>query len=144
MFSPKRACVYAGQSYRGSNVGRDDARQVERGDGGVAMSYEPVPRWKQRLGGVLIAAIGGGGTLWLWHVARSEGHVYLKASVLMPAFLVLGLAMVAIPGYKEERLARGEDLAGLSGVQLLTPRWWIVLVIALAAGLGNLLLLQVS
>ena len=108
------------------------------------MSYEPVPRWKQRLGGVLIAAIGGGGTLWLWHVARSEGHVYLKASVLMPAFLVLGLAMVAIPGYKEERLARGEDLAGLSGVQLLTPRWWIVLVIALAAGLGNLLLLQVS
>ena len=108
------------------------------------MSYEPVPRWKQRLGGAVIAAIGGGGTLWLWHVARSEGYVYLKASVLLPAFLVLGLAMIAIPGYKEERLARGEDLSGLSGVRLLTPRWWVVLGLALAAGLGNLLLLQVG
>ena len=62
------------------------------------MSGEPVPRWKQRLGGVLIAAIGGSGTAWVWHVARSQGHVYLKASVLLPAFLVLGLALVVIPG----------------------------------------------
>ncbi len=108
------------------------------------MSYEPVPRWKQRLGGAIIAAIGGGGTLWIWHIARSEGYVYLKASVLLPAFLVLGLAMIAIPGYKEERLARGEDLSGLSGMQLLTPRWWTVLVLALAAGFGNLLLLRVG
>ncbi len=62
--------------------------------------------------------------------------------MLMPAFIVLGLAMIAIPGYKEERLARGEDLSGLSGTQLLTPRWWAVLAVALAAGLGNWLLLQ--
>lgn len=108
------------------------------------MSYEPRPRWKQRLGGALIAAIGAGGTLWIWHVARSEGYVYLKAGVLMPAFLVLGLALVVVPGYKEERLARGEDISRLSGVQLLTPRWWAVLVAALAAGLGNVLLLQVG
>lgn len=106
------------------------------------MSCEPVPRWKQRLGGALIAAIGGGGTLWLWHVARSEGYVYLKASVLLPAFCVLGLALIALPGYKEERLARGEDISGLSGTQLLTPRWWLVLAAALAAGFGNLLLLR--
>ena len=106
------------------------------------MSYEPVGRWRQRLGGALIAAIGGGGTLWIWHVAKIKGEVYLKASVLLPAFLVLGLALVAIPGYKEERLARGEDISDLSGAQLLTRRWWAVLVIALAAGLGNLLLLR--
>ena len=106
------------------------------------VSNEPVPRWKQRLGGALIAAIGGGGTAWIWHVAKIEGEVYLKASVLLPAFLVLGLALVAIPGYKEERLARGEDISELSGAQLLTRRWWAVLVIALAAGVGNLLLLR--
>lgn len=108
------------------------------------MSNEPVPRWKQRLGGALIAAIGGGGTLWLWHIAKTEGHVYLKASMLLPAFLVLGLAMIAIPGYKEERIARGEDISQLSGMQLLTPRWWIVLVLALAAGLSNLWLLRIG
>ncbi len=108
------------------------------------MNYEPVPRWKQRLGGALIAAVGGGGTWWIWHVARSEGYVYLKASMLFPAFLVLGLAMIIIPGYKEERIARGEDVSQLSGTQLLTPRWWVVLVLALAAGLGNLWLLRLG
>ena len=106
------------------------------------MNDKSLPRWKQQLGGALIAAIGGGGTFWLWHAARSEGSIYFKASVLFPAFFVLGAAMIAVPGYKEERLARGENLSGLSGVQLLTPRWWAVLVIALAAGLGNLCLLR--
>ena len=106
------------------------------------MSYEPVPRWKQRFGGAIIALVGGGGTLWMWHLARAEGYFYPKASVLMPAFGVLGLAMVAIPGYKEERLNRGEDISRLSGTQLLTPRWWAVLVVALTAGLVNLLLLK--
>ena len=62
--------------------------------------------------------------------------------MLFPAFLVLGLAMIAIPGYKEERIARGEDISQLSGTQLLTPRWWVVLVLALAGGLGNLWLLR--
>lgn len=106
------------------------------------MSYEPIPRWKQRLGGALIAAIGGGGTLWVWHVAQTEERIYLKASMALPAFLVLGLALIVIPGYKEERIARGEDISQLSGTGLLTPRWWAVLALALAAGIGNLLLLQ--
>ena len=106
------------------------------------MGYEPKPRWMQRSGGFLIAAIGGGGTAWIWHTALSEGYFYIKASVLMPAFLVLGLALIAMPGYKEERIARGEDISGLAGVELLTPRWWAVLVVALAAGFGNLLLLK--
>ena len=106
------------------------------------MSYEPILRWKQRLAGFLIAAMGGGGIVWIWHTALSEGYFYFKASVLMPAFLILGLALVAIPGYKEERIGRGEDISGLSGLELLTPRWWAVLAVALAAGFGNFLLLK--
>ncbi len=108
----------------------------------ASMSYEPIPRRKQQLGGCLIALIGGSGTFWIWHLARSEGYFYPKASMLMPVFCVLGLAMMAIPGYKEERLNRGEDISNLSGTQLLTPRWWAVLVVALAAGLINFLLLK--
>lgn len=108
------------------------------------MGVEPVPRWKQRLGGVLIAGIGGGGTAWVWHTALSEGYFYFKAGVLMPAFLVLGLGLVAVPGYKEERIGRGEDISGLSGVELLTPRWWAILAGALAAGVGNFLLLKAA
>lgn len=106
------------------------------------MRHKPVPRWKQQLGGILIAAIGGVGTVWTWRQALSEGYFYLKASTLLPAFLVLGLALIAIPGYKEERIERGEDMSGLSGFELITPRWWAVLVIALVAGFGNFLLLK--
>lgn len=106
------------------------------------MRHKPVPRWKQRLGGFLIAAIGGVGTVWTWQRALSEGYFYLKASMVLPAFLVVGLALIAIPGYKEERIERGEDISGLSGVELITPRWWVVLVVALSAGFGNFLLLN--
>jgi hypothetical protein len=68
--------------------------------------------------------------------------VDLKAAAIFPAFAVIGLALVVMPGCREERLARGEDISQLSGQELLTPRWWAVLVLALLAGLGNWLLLQ--
>ena len=101
-----------------------------------------IPRWKQQLGGVFIAALGLGFTGWCWYTAVLRGYVYLKAAALFPAFAVLGLALVAMPGYREERLARGEDISQLTGHQLLTPRWWVVLVLALLAGLTNWLLLM--
>jgi hypothetical protein len=66
----------------------------------------------------------------------------VKASMLMPAFTVLGLGLVIFPGYKEERIARGEDISGLSGIQLLTLRWWAILVLCLFAGISNFALLK--
>ena len=42
-----------------------------------------------------------------------------------------------IPGYREERIARGEDVSGLKGARLITPRWWAVLALAIAASLAN-------
>lgn len=101
-----------------------------------------MPRWKQQLGGVLFLVLGGGFTFWTWQTALTEGHDYLHASLFFPAVCVMGLGMLLFPGYKEERLARGEDISGLSGSQLLTPRWWAVLVIALFAGVVNLILLR--
>jgi len=44
---------------------------------------------------------------------------------------------VGRPGYREERLARGEDISVLRGWQLLTPRWRWVLAVALAAGIAD-------
>jgi hypothetical protein len=39
--------------------------------------------------------------------------------------------MALFPGYREERLRRGEDISQLAGVALLTSRWH-----ALLAGMG--------
>ncbi|HEU0298805.1 MAG TPA: hypothetical protein VFR37_05105 [Longimicrobium sp.] len=50
------------------------------------------------------------------------------------AQLVFGLGLTAFRTYRNERLDRGESLEGREGWRLLTPRWWGVLVMALAAG----------
>lgn len=99
-------------------------------------------RSRARLGGLIIAVLGAGGTFWAWHTALGEGRFSLKAALLGPAFLVLGVGLIVFPGYREERLARGEDLTGREGLALLTPRWWFILAAALLAAAGNGLLLS--
>ncbi len=100
-----------------------------------------VARRKQQIGGLVIALLGAGLTAWSWHTAINEGYFYQKASMLFPAFFVLGVALVVFPGYKEERIARGEDVSSLQGWRLITRRWWVVIVAALVAGMVNYYLL---
>jgi hypothetical protein len=100
-----------------------------------------VPRWKQQVGGLFIALLGAGFTGWTWYTAFYEGYFNRKASMIFPAFFVLGVGMIVFPGYKEERIARGEDISRMRGRELITPRWWILLMVAfVAAGLNYLLL----
>ncbi len=89
-----------------------------------------------------MALLGAGFTGWSWLTALYPGYFYRKASMLFPAIIVLGLGLVIFPGYKEERIARGEDISRLQGWKLITPRWWAILIIALAAGGANYLLLS--
>ena len=101
-----------------------------------------VPRWKQQVGGLFMALLGAGFTGWSWYTALYEGYFYRKASMLFPAFFVVGLGIIIFPGYKEERIAPGEDISRLQGWKLITPRWWAILVIALVVGGANYLLLS--
>ena len=101
-----------------------------------------IPRRKQQLGGLLIASFSAGVTAWVWHIARTEGKYPLKASFFFPAMAVVGLSLIIVPGYKEERMMRGEDISKLTGSRLITPRWWVILVIAMAAGIANSVLLS--
>ena len=101
-----------------------------------------VPRWKQQVGGLFMALLGAGFTGWSWYTALYQGYFYPKASMLFPAVFVLGLGIIAFPGYKEERIARGEDISRLQGWRLITPRWWAILIVALLAGAANYFLLS--
>jgi hypothetical protein len=101
-----------------------------------------VPRWKQQVGGLFVALLGAGFTGWSWYTALYRGYFYGKASMLFPAFLVLGLGMMVFPSYREERIARREDISRLQGWRLITPRWWAILIVALAAGGANYILLS--
>ena len=96
------------------------------------------PKRKRLIGGPVLIALGLG-LVWLTEdMAVHAGRVPIRGGAFGPAGIVLGLAMLVMPGYREERIARGEDISGLTGARLITPRWWGVLVIALAAGLGYL------
>jgi len=96
-------------------------------------AYRPRPRWMQALAGAFIAAMGAGLAWFAWHQATSEGQFSLYAAFVGPAFLVIGLGLAVFGGYREERLARGENLDGMDGFRLLTTRWRIILGVSLAS-----------
>ncbi len=58
-----------------------------------------------------------------------------------PAFCVIALGMMLFPGYREERISRGEDISLMKGFALLTTRWRVLLLLAFIAGAANYLLL---
>lgn len=72
-------------------------------------------RLTQQVGGCLIASVGACGSAYAWCTMLYEGYFYGQASMLFPASSVLGVALVLFPGYREKRLARGEEISGLQG-----------------------------
>jgi ABC-type Fe3+-siderophore transport system permease subunit len=100
-------------------------------------SARAIPGGRQRLGGGAMALVSAGWIAWTWYTALTAGYYYRKAAMIFPAFLVIGVALVLIPAYREERIARGEDISRLHGRDLITPRWWAVIGIAVAAGFAN-------
>jgi hypothetical protein len=101
-----------------------------------------VSRRNERLGGLFMAAIGVLLTIWTWRSAIDRGHYYLLTAIGAPAFTIIGIALILVPGYRTERLGRGEDLDLLSGWALITARWWGILAIALGSGFINLAILK--
>ena len=101
----------------------------------------PAARGKQRIAGALIFAGCAAFTGWSWYTFLTKGYCYEKAAVIFPAFALIGLALVIFPGYREERAARGEDISCMTGLSLITTRWWVILGASLGAGLLNLWLL---
>jgi hypothetical protein len=101
-----------------------------------------VSRQQERFGGIFIATLGAILTYWNWQSALSQGHFYMKAAILGPAFTVIGLGLVLFPGYQTERIERGEDISQLTGAALITPRWWGILALSLGSGFLNLAVLK--
>jgi len=99
-------------------------------------------RSKQQLFGLFLFLLGSAFTAWCWYTALYKGYFYPRASMLFPACIFLGLGIIIFPGYREERIARGEDVTRLSGMKLVTLRWWIILIIAMMTGGLNWFLLS--
>jgi ABC-type Fe3+-siderophore transport system permease subunit len=95
----------------------------------------------QKFVGLMIALVSGGLLAYLWRTALTEGYFSVRGSLTFPAGLVLGIALVIFPSYRDERLARGEDISKLKGWELITLRWWTIIATALLASSVNYFLL---
>jgi hypothetical protein len=100
----------------------------------MAYPAKGISRFKQSIGGVTLFFLGLGLTIMNWSFWFNDGSFYPKAALAGPAFAILGLALVAMPGYREERLAKGQNLADYPKYKIITPRWWAVLVTGLVLG----------
>lgn len=94
-------------------------------------------RTKEILGGVFIFTISAGLYFYNWYLIANQSFYYPKATFFGGTMMLVGLALTLIPGYRTERKNRGENIDNLSGIQLLTAKWWAILVAALAFGLAN-------
>jgi hypothetical protein len=100
----------------------------------------PIPRWLERLGGLFIGGCGTYLTYFAWQAAHQRGS-FLSVGAAGPGFALVGLALVLFPGYKSERLARGETIDGNDGWTMLTPRWKVVTLLAMALSVGYFFIL---
>ncbi len=100
------------------------------------------PRRKEQIGGLVIF-LGSIFLIWfIWNTAFTEGYFLVKASGFAPAAAFMGLSLIIFPSYRLERQAKGEDISQLHGMQLITTRWWIILIIGLLIGFINIYLLE--
>lgn len=89
---------------------------------------------------LLLAGIGFAAAVWLVH--RGQPSPFCKLEAAGSGLAVLGLAIMVLPGPREERVRRGDDLWGMTPLQMITWRWWLVLAATLLVAWGHEALLR--
>lgn len=83
-----------------------------------------------------MALVGIIGTAHEWNRMITERFYYPLNTVVLPMLAVVGLGLLASPDYLQPQ-PEGENVARLSIVRLLKPRWWLILALAVVAGVVN-------
>jgi hypothetical protein len=90
----------------------------------------------QRLVGVFLLLLGGGFTAYEWHTFLADHTYDRKAAAVFPAFAVAGLGALLFPVDMAEMKAK-YGLEKIEKLSELPPVWWVIVGLAVAAGLGN-------
>jgi hypothetical protein len=81
-----------------------------------------VPRGKRQVGRLFMTVLGAGFTGWIWYTALFRGHLYRKASMILPSVFVLGLGIIILPGYHPIN-GKGSIERELKGLTLYLTHW---------------------
>ncbi len=90
----------------------------------------------QRVYGLFLVVAGGAVAAIVWGFPLGEPVIVRSLAAVCPFLAILGLAMIVLPSPYTEREARGEDMWELSGLRLLTRRWWTVVFAAMGLAAG--------
>jgi len=95
----------------------------------------------QRIFGLFLFVLGLSLTLWFWTRGVSQGYIYISASMLFPAFMIMGIGFMAFPinprVMKEKwGVEKIESVAQIPGI------WWVIITLSILIGIGNYFVLS--
>jgi len=96
---------------------------------------------KQRILGLVLFILGLSLTAWFWLRGMSDGYIYINASMLFPAFMIMGIGFLLFPidpraMKKKWGVEKIESVAQIPGI------WWIILILSIIVGIGNYFILS--
>ena len=91
---------------------------------------------KQRILGLILFILGLSLTLWFWVRGVSQGYIYINASMLFPAFMIMGIGFLAFP-IDPKALKEKWGVEKIESVGQIPGIWWIIIALSIVVGIGN-------
>ena len=95
----------------------------------------------QRLFGLLLFVLGLSLTLWFWFRGVNQDYIYINASMLFPAFMIMGIGFLAFPIDPQE-MKRKWGVEKIESVGQIPGIWWIIIALSILIGIGNYFVLS--
>ena len=90
----------------------------------------------QRIFGLLLFILGTAFTAWIWSRGINQNYIYINASMLFPAFIIMGLGLILFPFDSQELQEKwGSDK--IESIGQVPGVWWVIIVISILIGIGN-------
>lgn len=95
----------------------------------------------QRILGLFLFILGLTLTLWLWFKGVDQKYIYINASMLFPAFMIMGIGFLVFPIDPRE-MKKKWGVEKIESVGQIPGVWWIIIVLSILIGIGNYFILS--
>ena len=90
----------------------------------------------QRIFGLLLFVVGIAFTAWIWSRGVDQNYIYINASMLFPAFMIMGLGLIMFP-FDPEALQEKWGVDKIESIGQVPGIWWVIIVVSILIGIGN-------
>lgn len=90
----------------------------------------------QRIFGSILFVVGLAVTAWIWNKGINQNYIYINASMLFPAFMVMGLGLILFP-FDPQELKEKWGVDKIESIGQVPGIWWVIIAISILIGIGN-------